>query len=366
MRDVVLVRPLGDGVEVRLLEGHPGSAERGRRDGVAIDHGKEVEHLVREELNVLARELRRKCVAVEEVLPAHRLRRDLVVRRIGGWREKVVVGAHLVGVDIKHAGIAPEQLKLGVGLDLGAREPVAVHVEPIRVLPRLRLASVWILGRDDPDDGVLEDLSRRAVVAGGELVENAQLGVGRALFAAVDVPHEPKHDGRRTRQPFRFSRGSLGIPQFAHRLLDGGESCGRDVLWVTDERVAHLAPLPRGSKGAADDAIAGRVDGIDVCIRLGRGHLARAERKAQDLLRRWHGAAEDRRRLHGITRRSRRRGSGRDRRNRKCTDRGSCNGNATETLAHETSPGGVPMDLSRGCLGGECDLRLGGRCCRPW
>jgi hypothetical protein len=126
--------------------------------------------LFREELNVLARELRRECVAVEEVLPAHRLRRDLVIRRIGSRREEVVVGAHLVGVDIEHAGVAPEQLKLGVGLDLGAREPVAVHVEPVRVLPRLRLAPVWILGRDDPDDGVLEDLPRRAVVAVGELV----------------------------------------------------------------------------------------------------------------------------------------------------------------------------------------------------
>jgi hypothetical protein len=43
-----------------------------------------------------------------------------------------------------------------------------------------------------------------------------------------------------------------------------------------------------------------------------------------------------------------------------------CHDICLATVLHCLQPGGVPMDLSRGCLGGECDLRLGGRCCRPW
>jgi hypothetical protein len=138
----------------------------------------------------------------------------------------VVVGAHLVSVDIKHARVASEELQLGIGFHLGAREPVTVHVEAVRVLTRVRLAPVRILRGDDSDDGVVEDLRCRTVSAVGQLVENAQLGVGRTLLAAVHVAHEPEDDGCRARESLRLPGGRLWVAELAQRFLNRGKTSG--------------------------------------------------------------------------------------------------------------------------------------------
>ena len=195
-------------MEVGLLERHPAAAERDGRDGVAVDHGEEVEDLVVEVLDVLAVELRLHGRAVQLVGERDRLRRHLVVDRVGRRREEEVVRAHLVRVDVHHAGVLAQQLELRVRLALGPREPVAVHVEEVGVLPLLGLAAVGVLGRDDPDERVVEDLLRGAVGAVGELVEDAELGVGAALLAPVDVAHQPQ-DHRRLRRERAASAGGV-------------------------------------------------------------------------------------------------------------------------------------------------------------
>ena len=65
---------------------------------------------------------------------------------------------------------------------------------------------------------------------------------------------------------------------------------GVDVRGITDERIAHAATVPGRAERAADDSIAGRIDGIDIRIRLGRRHLTRAKRKTEHLLGGRHGS----------------------------------------------------------------------------
>jgi hypothetical protein len=49
------------------------------------------------------------------------------------------------------------------------------------------LAAVRVLNRDEPHQRVVEDLLRGTIVAVGQLVQDPELGVGRALLAAVDA-----------------------------------------------------------------------------------------------------------------------------------------------------------------------------------
>jgi hypothetical protein len=219
--------------------------------------------------------------AEDVVGEVHRLGRHLVVDRIRGRREEEVVPALLVGVDMHDTRVLAQQLELPLGLALRPREPVAVHVEEVGVLPRLGLATVGVLCRDDPDEGVVEDLRRGAVGAVGELVKDAQLRIGAALLASVDVAHQPDDRRRRGGEPGRVGGRRVRVAEALRRLADRQEPCRRDVLRLADERVAQRASLPGRREDTAHDARARGVDGLHVLVGLGRGHLLRAEREAE-------------------------------------------------------------------------------------
>ena len=97
-----------------------------------------------------------------------------------------------MGVDEQHRRVLADDLELAVGLRLGAGEPVAVHVEAVQVAPLLELAAVRVLDRQDHDEGVVQDLPDHAVIAGGEVVQDAQGRIRAALLAAVDVAGHPQ------------------------------------------------------------------------------------------------------------------------------------------------------------------------------
>ncbi len=298
--DVVLVRPLRDRGEVRLLERHPAAAEPDAWDGVPVDHREEVVDLVVEVLDVLPVELGPHRSAEEVVGEVHRLGRHLVVERIRGRREEEVVSALLVGVDVHDAGVPAQQLELPVGLALRPREPVAVHVEEVGVLTRLGLATVGVLRRDDPDERVVEDLRRSAVGAVRELVEDAQLRVGAALLAAVDIAHQPEDRRRLGGEAGGLRRRCRGVAEALRRRLDRREPGGRHVPRLADERVAQWATVPRRREDTADDARARGVDRLHVLVGLGRGHLLGAEPEAEHRLCRRRLAGEGRWRLDRV------------------------------------------------------------------
>ena len=68
-------------------------------------------------------------------------------------------------VDVEHRRIRPHDFQLAVRFGLGPREPVAVHVEAVLVAPLAELAPVRVLGRQDHDQCVGEDLVDHAVAA---------------------------------------------------------------------------------------------------------------------------------------------------------------------------------------------------------
>ena len=190
--EVLLGHALRRGVAVGLLERHAGGAEAVGRHGVAVARVEEVVGVVVEVRDPALVELVLHRRAVDVVDPVDRRVGDVVVDRVRVGREEVRLGAHLVGVDEQHARVAAQQLDLAVGLGLGAREPVAVHVEAVEVAARVGLAPVRVLGRQDHDDRLVEDPLGGAVGAVGELVEHAQRRVGAALLAAVHVGGDPQ------------------------------------------------------------------------------------------------------------------------------------------------------------------------------
>ena len=230
-----------------------------------------------------------------------------MVDRVGVGREEVARAAHLVVVDEQLARVAPQQLDLGVGLGLGAREPVAVEVEAVRVLAAVGDAAVRVLGGQDHHDRRVEHVRRGAVAPVGELVERAQGGVQAALLAAVHVAGDPQGRGRAVDDPAHLARGRVGVLQPRGGLADGGEAVGGDVAATADDRVAQWAALDRAPERGRDHAVRGVVDrrevgvgGLDRDLVLQAG----AGRRLRDL------AAELRRRLERVAgRRLRGRGS---------------------------------------------------------
>ena len=266
------------------------------RHRVAVVDAEEVVRAAVEERDVLALELGLHRSAVDVVDPVDDLARDLVVDRVGVRREEECVRPHLVVVDEEDGWVLLDELDLGVGLGLGAREPVAVHVEPVGVLAPLRLAPVRVLDGDDDDDRVVEDPRRCAVAPVGEVVEDAQRRVGAALLAPVHVRGDPENrggaGGERRSRPGRRCR----IHERSRVRLDGCEPRRADVLRLPDDRVRERPALDRVPEDPGDDARAGGVHRGDVLVGLRRGHLLGAEVEAEDVISCRHLAAEGRRR----------------------------------------------------------------------
>ena len=143
-----------DPVAALLLERHPRGVEAHRRDRVAEDRREEVVRRAVPVLDPLEVELVRDRGAVQLVDPPVGGVGSLVVLGVGVGREEEVGRAELVGVDVEHRRILAKQLELAVGLGLRSCEPVAVHVEAVEVAPRVLLAAVGVLDRQDHDDGV--------------------------------------------------------------------------------------------------------------------------------------------------------------------------------------------------------------------
>ena len=135
------------------------------RHGVAEHDREEVVRRTVEVLDPLAVELGRDGRAVELVDPVVRRVGDLVILRVRVRWEEVVRQAELVRVDVEHRRIRPDDLELAVRLGLGSGEPVAVHVEAVLVAPLAELAPIRVLGRQDDDKRVGQDLVDHAVAA---------------------------------------------------------------------------------------------------------------------------------------------------------------------------------------------------------
>jgi len=176
----------------------------------------------------------------------------------------------------------------------------AVHVEPVGVLAGVGLAAIRVLHRDDPHQRVVQDLPRGAIIAVGQLIQDPELRVGRALLAAVHVAHQP-HDGR-------CAAGDVGrllvaggrITQRARRLLDPRQPLRGDVLRLSHQRVPDRPPLPGRAQRAADHTRARGVHGIHVGIRFGGSDLPGAQREPEHPLGGGHLAPKARRRLHRV------------------------------------------------------------------
>jgi len=106
--------------------------------------------------------------------------RHLVIGRVGGGREEVLVQAGLVGVDEELRRVLPQQLELGVGLELAAREPVAVHVEAVEVAARADRPPVGVLDRQDHDHGVVADPAGHAVLTRGSPTAHREAETAKA------------------------------------------------------------------------------------------------------------------------------------------------------------------------------------------
>ncbi len=211
--------------------------------GVAVAHVEEVVDVAVEVRDALTVELGLHRRAVDVVDPVHRLVGDLVVDRVGVGREEVGRPAHLVGIDEQRARVLAQELDLGVGLGLGACEPVAVHVEPVEVAAGVGLAAVRVLDRQEHDDRVVEDLARGAVVAVGQLVEDPQRAVGAGLLAAVHVGGHPQDRrvaaGDLPRPPGRRARVTQGLCG----TLDVAQLAAAEMVRLADDRPAQLAAL---------------------------------------------------------------------------------------------------------------------------
>jgi hypothetical protein len=284
LRQVLLEHPLRRWIAVGLLERHAGGAEAVGRHGIAVARVEEVVRVVVEVRDAPLVELALHRGAVDVVDPGHGRLGDLVVDGIGVGREEVRRRAHLVRVDEQHARVAAQQLDLAVGLGLGAREPVAVHVEAVGVAARVRLAAVGVLDRQDHHDRRVEDPLGRAVGAVGELVEHAQRRVGAALLAAVHVARDPEDRGIRGGDPRRVERARARIHQLRRARAHGGQAGARHALGPADDRIAQRPPLVRGRRHAARHAGAGPVDREQVAVGLGRGDVAVTEVDADHLL----------------------------------------------------------------------------------
>ena len=170
------------------------------------------------------------------------------------------------------------------------------------VAPGLVLAAVRVLGGRDHDDSVVEDLLRRAVIAIGELVENAQVGVGSRFLVSVDVPCEPEDRGRARGEVRGLTGRRKRIPQRCGVRTNRREAGGSHVLRTADNRVVELSTFPRCGELTAHDARTARVERGDVGVDLGSSALLRADLIPEHLLRSRNLAAEVRHGLDRITR----------------------------------------------------------------
>ena len=158
LRQVLLEDPPLGRVAAGLLERHARGAEAVRRHRVAVAGVEEVVDVVVEVRDPARVELVLHRRPVQVVDPAHRLVGDLVVDRVRVGREEVAGGvAHLVRIDEQHGRVAAQHLDLAVRFRLRAGKPVAVHVEPVCVAPRVGLAAVGVLRRQDHHDRLVED-----------------------------------------------------------------------------------------------------------------------------------------------------------------------------------------------------------------
>src|SRR6185369_13049804 len=82
--------------------------------------------------------------------------------------------------------------------------------------------------------------------------------------------------------------------------LHGGDAARRDVRRVADHRVVDRAPAHRRRRVPGDDAVARRVHGRHVLVRLGRADLLAAERETQHRLGGRDRRVDLRRRLERI------------------------------------------------------------------
>ncbi len=179
-------------VAVVLLERHPGTVEPHGGNGVTEDAGEEVVGravVVAQTLEVEPLGDRRR-VSVED--PVVGGVRGLVVLGVGVRGEEVVLVPELVCVDEEHGRVLAQQLHLAVGLRLGPREPIPVHVEAVGVTTDVAYPAIGVLRRHDHDDGVVEDGLNRAVGAVGQLVQHLECGVRTALLVAVHVGRDPQ------------------------------------------------------------------------------------------------------------------------------------------------------------------------------
>ena len=192
-----------------------------------------------------------------------------------------------MGVDEEHRRVLADDLELAVGLGLGPGEPVAVHVEAVDVAPLADLAAVGVLGRQDHDEGVGDDLVDDAVVARGELVQGMERGVGAALLAAVDVAGDPQ-DHRRAAAAAETSAGlASGFIRTAMSSLTDWRS--DEPVRIADDRVVDRpGPGRSGPPAATTTRSLASVDGGEVVVDVGDRHLGLAEVEVEHVRRGRH------------------------------------------------------------------------------
>ena len=307
----------------------PGGVEAGGRHGVAVAHVEEVVDVAVEEGDREPPERLLHRRAVEVVDPVQRRLADVVVDGIGVGREEVGRAPHLVRVDEQLRRQLAQHLHLAVGLGLGPREPVAVHVEAVCVAPGVGLAPVGVLRRQHDDDRVVEDLLRRAVGARGELVEHPQRGVGAALLTTVHVAGDPEDRRHRADDLACLSLGRPGVAEPSEVAADPVEPGRGHPLLLPDDGIAQRAPLDRGGEDAVDDLRARGGDRGEIGVRLLRRDVAVAQVDADDVAR--GGDAR-------VERRSRERVARRSARHRRSPRR-----------SRRPCPGGRRRDQQRGC-----------------
>ena len=318
LRDELLVGLLVVRRLTALLEGHPGRAERRRRNRVAETHEEEVVGRVVRVVDAALLERPAHRRAEDLVDEVNRLRGDLVVDRVGVGREEVGRADLLVGVDEQHWRVAPHERHLAVGLGLRASEPVAVHVEPVGVGARGRRAPVRVLQRHHQRHEVAQPHEVRAVGAGRQLVEQAHRRIAARRLVAVHVARHPCECRPASGDRRCLALGAARQPQRAHVARDSGETARREGRGFGHECVHQRRSAP-GARGRRQrHAIGCRVDGRHVAVDLVDGRLPRSEREAGHRLPRRHPLVERRCRLAVLRARGAWRGErGRDDRGRK-------------------------------------------------
>ncbi len=191
--------------------------------------------------------------------------------------------------EIHHERVAVDVVS-GIGvIEARQRHSLERRVPCLLVPIRHQAMAVWIQGRNQDDDNVVQDVERVRVARGGELIEQLGHGLAAADFGGMDARAD-RDDGRMGGgQAFSLARRQRPwIREPLVRCADLGEV--RRVFRGADDRRDRAMACRRAAEIEDADAVARGGDPLEIPLDLhdGRDLAIRADRKTELRFRRGH------------------------------------------------------------------------------